>query len=505
MSGRNIRITRNDLIALFAGALAPLAFSPVAFFPLLLLSLAMLFNLWLRQNPTEAIRSGIYYGLGYFGVGVSWVYVVIHESAHTAAPIAAFLTLLFVIVLSLYLGLTGYLITKIRSRMDLKPANPWFIALIIPTVWVLIEWLRGWLFTGFPWLSLGYSHIDSVLSGWGSVLGVYGLSWFAAITAAVIILIRQGHQRHFMVWAVLLIWVSGWGLQQVQWTDAIGDELNVALVQGNVPQATKWDPEQVKNRLNRYADLTRPLFAEHQLIVWPENAITVFYHRIKDSYFKVLNEMLDKTGSALIVGIPVQKEDGSGYYTSMILPEHPQQMYHKRHLVPFGEYLPLEWLRGLIEFFDLPMSRFSAGDDEQRPLEVAGVVAAMSICYEDAFASELLTQLPQATVLINGSNNAWFGDSFAPHQHLQIARMRSLEMQRPTLRAATNGISAIIDSHGEITQRSQQFVAAVVKGKIQPRQGVTPYILFGNYLIITLMLAVLMTTVYLLQRQKSKP
>jgi apolipoprotein N-acyltransferase len=356
------------------------------------------------------------------------------------------------------------------------------------------------LLTGFPWISLGYSQIDSPLAGWAPILGVYGLSWLVALTAALLVLIRLRY-HHVITGTLLLVWISGWGLQHVQWTQPQGQEKSVALVQGNVPQATKWDPQQVRNRLQRYADLTRPLFPQHQLIVWPENSITVFYDRIKDSYFKPLVEEAKKYDSSLLIGIPIQKEDRAGYYTSMIMPTDDEQMYHKRHLVPFGEYLPLEWLRGLIRFFDLPMSRFSAGATDQKPLEIAGVTAAMSICYEDAFASELLTQLPQATILINGSNNAWFGDSFAPHQHLQIARMRSLETQRPTLRAATNGISAIINSNGEIVERSQQFVAAVVKGNIQPRQGVTPFIVMGNYLIITLLLLGLILNIYMLRRQ----
>jgi apolipoprotein N-acyltransferase len=483
------QINRTDVIAFVAGVAVPFAFAPFGYYPLLLISLAILFNYWRHQTTKQALRTGVLFGLGMFGVGVSWVFVVIHEFGHTVAALAAFMTFLFILALSVYIGVAGAIVTSLRDRLKLSPSDVWLIVIIMPAVWLIIEWVRGWLFTGFPWLSLGYSLIDSSLAGWAPVIGVYGLTWLVALTAAMLLMLRNSNNYKWIFVAVIM-WISGWGLGQKVWTQPVGESLSVALVQGNVPQSTKWNPDAIRYRLRRYAELTEPLFENNRLIIWPENSITVFYSKVKEGYFAPLVKRAQDAGSELLVGIPVLREDGYNYYTSMIVPGDDSQQYHKRHLVPFGEYLPLEWLRGLVNFFDLPMSRFSAGDYDQKPLEISGVKASVSICYEDAFATELLTQLPEATILVNGSNNAWFGDSFAPHQHLQISRMRSLETGRSTLRATTNGISAIIGSNGEVEKYSKQFETDVIEGSVQPRTGSTPYVIAGNYpiLVVTILL-----------------
>lgn len=479
--------------ALLAGALLPLAFAPFDWWPLALISPALLFGLWYGASPGRAARLGFLYGLGLFGVGVSWVFVAIHEFGNTGAVAAGLLTALFVAVLSLYPALVGYLGRRLAPA--LSPAGA--LLLLWPALWTLGEWLRGALFSGFPWLSLGYSQIDGPLAGAAPVTGVYGLSWMLAFSAGGLTYLwvgRRGWGRRLApVGLALLVWVAAGWAGQVAWTQPTGSPLTVSLVQGNQPQETKWDPQAMRRRLAIYADLTRERLGRSDLVVWPENAITMFFHQLERSYFRRLEAEAVEQGTDLLLGVPVLAEDGEHYFTGMVSLGSSRGFYFKRHLVPFGEYVPLEsLLRGLIGFFDVPMSRFIPGPPEQAPLVAAGHKAAASICYEDAFGSEFAGALGDATLLVNGSNNAWYGDSLAPHQHLQIARMRALETGRPMLRATTNGISALIDPRGRLLATSPQFQTHVLNGTVQPMTGATPYVrwrdlpaLFGMLILCT--------------------
>jgi apolipoprotein N-acyltransferase len=486
-------------LALLSGALLPLAFAPVSLYLLGLFLPALLFLLWEKSSsPLVALRHGWLFGIGMFGSGVSWVYVAIHDYGFTSAPVAALFTFLFVLIMAAYPALVGYLV--LRSRQSLNLPAPLFLAVWLPGLWVAGEWVRGWLLSGFPWLSLGYSQIDAPLSGWATVLGVYGVSLALAVSAGMLVLVVS-QRRLVMLFPFLLIWLGGWLLTQQQWTVAAGDPIRVTLVQGNLPQITKWDPAGIERRLTTYEALTLEVLDQSDMVVWPENAITVFYDDYRESYFDTLAERVRLSGSDLVLGVPLMAEDGAGYFTTLMnIGDSGRQFYKKSHLVPFGEYVPLEGLlRGLIRFFDLPMSGFSPGPADQPPLEVAGNKAAMTICYEDAFASEALRNLPQATLLINGSNNAWYGNSLAPHQHLQIARMRSLESGRPMVRATTNGISALIDPQGKLMAISPQFQTYVLQGTVQPMGGSTPYVRWGNWSVIGLII-ILMGGVWLTTR-----
>lgn len=480
------------LLLFLSGALLPLAFAPVNFYPLAFLALIPLFAAWSSGTPRAATLAGFVFGLGQFGVGVSWVYVAIHEFGHSNIVVASLLTLLFVVVLATIPAMVGYL-----ARRPLVATLPsqWLLSLLwLPAIWTLGEWFRGWFLTGFPWLSLGYSQIDSPLRGYAPILGVYGLSWFCALTAGALLLAWRQRQRAIPVVSLLLLLVWGGGalLSGVSWTEAVGKPLRVTLIQGNVPQETKWDPAAIRARLERYAGLTQQHFDDSDLIIWPENAVTVFYRDIKEAFFDGLAADARATHTDLVLGVPQHDEDGVHYYTTMMSLGSHHAFYRKRHLVPFGEYLPLEGLlRGLINFFNLPMSSFSPGSHDQPPLEVAGHKVAATVCYEDAFGSEMLEFLPEATLLVNGSNNAWYGDSLAPHQHLQISRMRALETGRPMLRATTNGISALIDSAGRIQKRSGQFRTEVIQGLVQPMRGATPYVITGNLVVIIFIIVML--------------
>lgn len=477
------------LLLLLAGALQPLAFAPFGWYPITILALLPLFGLWRDAAPRRAALYGLVYGLGMFGAGISWVYVAIHDFGHSGVLVAALLTLLFVLAASLYPALVGYL-ARLSARRWRLPVSLQLV-LWFPMAWALGEWFRGWFLTGFPWLSLGYSQIDAPLGGYAPLLGVYGVSLLCALSAG-LLLALAGPRRVLPVIALLLLWGGGYALAPLGWTAPHGEPLRVTLLQGNVPQSTKWNPAAIRLRLERYAAMTRAQLADSDLIVWPENAITVFYHRLADTYFRDLAQELRQNGTDLILGVPLLDGDGERYYTTMMSLGSHHGFYRKRHLVPFGEFLPLEGLlRGLINFFDMPMSSFSPGPRQQPLLQAAGQRIAATVCYEDAFPEEMRDFLPAATLLVNGSNNAWYGDSLAPHQHLQISRMRAREFGRPMLRATTNGISAIIDPHGRVVRASRQFDTAIVQARVQPMGGATPYSRFGNYPLLVLGLLLL--------------
>ncbi|MFO7594273.1 MAG: apolipoprotein N-acyltransferase [Pseudomonadota bacterium] len=480
------------LLVLIAGGVQPLAFAPFSLYPLAVPALLPLFYLWLESTPGRAARYGLVYGLGMFGVGISWVYVAIHDFGHSPMPVAALLTFLFVTAAALYPALMGFLARHTAIRWSISPSKQ--LLLWFPLFWTLGEWFKGWFLTGFPWLSLGYSQIDSPLGGYAPVIGVYGVGLLCAFSAGLLLLMWQ-HRLRAVAWALpllLLLWGAGWTLGQIEWTEPEGEPIRVTLIQGNVPQDTKWNPEAVRLRLDRYAELTREHLDASDLIIWPENSITVFYHQLAERYFNPLAEELQESNTDLILGVPLLDEDGVSYYTTMMSLGSHHGFYRKRHLVPFGEFLPLEGLlRGLIDFFNMPMSSFSPGPKQQPLLQAAGQKIAASVCYEDVFPSEMRDFLPEATLLVNGSNNAWYGDSPAPHQHLQISRMRALEFGRPMLRATTNGISAIIRPDGAVEKKSRQFETAIVQATVQPMQGTTPYTRFGNYPVLILIFALL--------------
>ena len=489
---------RADLLALLAGALLPLAFAPLSLFPIAVLAPALLFLLWLDVTPRRALWRGLLFGIGQFGVGVSWVYVAIHDFGHSGVPLAVLLTALFAGVLALFPMLLGFLAARFLRGPD------WLrLALLFPAAWTLVEWCRGWVLTGLPWLNLGYSQIDAPLRGLAPLAGVYGVTLGVALSAGLLALFMlAGRRTRIAVFTGLSVfWFAGVLLARIDWTEASGPPLRVSLVQGNIPQDSKWSPEQVQHTLDLYAGLTRQHW-DSRLILWPEAAVTVFHHEVANDYLPGLAREARAHGTDIVLGIPVREPGTRQYYNSLLALSDKPGFYHKRHLVPFGDYLPLEeFLRGLIRFFDLPMSGFSAGPDQQPLLQAAGQKIASAICYEDTFGEELIAALPEATLLVNATNNAWYGNSFAPHQHLEMSRLRALETGRYMLRVTTNGVSAIIDQHGKIRGRSPQFETYVLSGEAVPRSGATPYVRTGNLPVILLILGILIYGGMVVRRQ----
>lgn len=496
LSNRNLRSGWcGALLALLSGALLPFAFAPVNLFPLAIISPAVLFWLWLQASPRQAFISGYLFGVGFFAVGVSWVSVSMYRFGGMGGFLSALATILFVFFLALFPALLGWLGRRLWGNLRQGA----FVLLCLPALWVLLEWVRGWIFTGFPWLLLGYSQTDSPLSGLAAVLGVYGVSWMVAVSAGLLICVwcSRGRSRSAALIAAVLLWSGSAGLLAVNWSQDKGRLLDVSLIQGNVPQELKWRPEQRQATIDLYTDLSRQRW-ERDIIIWPETALPAFYHEAKAFLRSLSRDSQANGGATLLVGLPViPEEEKSAYYNSVVRVGEPDQFYFKSHLVPFGEYIPFKSLLGnLLDFLRVPMANFSRGAPEQDLLDVAGVKAGVSICYEDAFGEEVIRGLPEASLLINVTNDAWFGDSLAPHQHLQMARMRSLETSRPMLRATNNGVSAIIDHRGQVLSTSPQFEVAVLDGRVQPQAGATPYVFYGNWLIIPVAMLILLMCTY---------
>jgi len=500
-----------DLLALISGALLPLAFAPLNLFFLAVLSPALAFASWHGVRPRLAARRGLLFGLGLFGVGVSWVYVAVADYTpgitrltlfgYRISPEGILVAALFVLLLSVFTTLQAYFGARLQARLPRS-----LHGLVFATMWILFEWLRGWVLTGFPWLDLGYSQIKTPLAGYAPILGSYGVSMLVVLSAALLwqLVVMRDRLSRILFTAVPVVWLAGWGLQQIHWSRPAGKPVSVAVVQGNLPQLTKWDPDKILQRLQTYARLSEPYWGKRDVIVWPENALTIMWQDAPQDYRDSLEKHARDSGTDLVIGLPYGDPDGK-YYSSLLVLGKTPGVYNKRHLVPFGEYVPLaSLLRGLIQFFDLPMSGFSPGAEHQRHLEAAGQPLAPSICYEDAFGSELIDFLPQATLLINGSNNAWYGRSLAPYQHLQISSMRALETSRELIRATTTGISALVNQHGRVMAHSPEFKQYVLLGQVQPRKGATPYVRMGNWPVEGIILAALGCFVWLARRRRSQ-
>lgn len=480
-----------DISALIAGGCLPLAFSPFSFSPIAILSLAILFLLWQSCSPSRAFWRGLLYGLGLFGIGISWIYHSFYQFGGISLIGAVILTTLFVLLMALYPALLGYLINRFPIKNQVIK-----IIVILPASWTLIEWLRGWLLGGFPWLSIGYSQIDSPLNGFAPLFGIYGVSWVTVLTASFLVYSGLNRQKiGFMLLSTSILWGSGWLLNQITWTQPIAKPIKVALIQGNIPQDFKWLTLFQTPTIDRYLTLSEQ-HRDANLIIWPESAIPLFHHQVPEVLEHLQEEHLDHQID-FIIGIPVMSADEKTYFNSVMSMSAQPGFYHKRHLVPFGEYIPLQTLLGnLLRLLNVPMSEFSAGEMKQTNLHAVEQEIGISICYEDAFGELIRTSLPSATFLVNVSNDAWFGDSIAPHQHLEIARMRALESSRYLLRATNTGISAMINTQGKIISQAEQFKITTLQGVVQPHTGLTPYMRFGDYLIILLLLSLLTSSYF---------
>ncbi len=474
------------MAALAGGLLLPLGFAPFDLFPLAVLSPVLLFVLWRDAAPGRAAVRGFLYGLGMFGLGVSWVYVSLHRYGNMPAPLAGLAVLVFVAGLSLYPALLGWM----QARF-FPARGAWHAILVLPALWVLGEWIRGWFLTGFPWLNLGYSQASSPLAGYAPWLGVYGVSFFCALSAGLLAAGARQPKKIFTRWLPLLvlIWAGGWLAGNVDWVQPAGNPLQVTLVQGDVPLDNKWRPENLRAILSRYFSMSAAA-PRSDLIIWPEAAIPAYLDEIDPGDLTSLRRISHTAHVDFLIGVVERDRDRRRYYNSVVSIGPQPGIYRKRHLVPFGEYTPrIPLLSWLMQSLQIPMSDFSSGPPEQPPLVAAGQKIGVSICYEDAFGEEVIRALPAATLLVNVSEDAWFGDSFAPSQRLQMARLRALETGRPMLRAADTGPSAVIDPRGRVTAQSPPFQVYALTASVQPMRGVTPYVRYGNLPVVIFVIA----------------
>lgn len=491
---------RADLLALIAGALTPLAFAPFDFFPLALLAPAALFVLWHGTGGGRAAWLGLLFGIGMFGVGVSWVYVSLHTYGNMPAPLAALAVVLFVGALAAFPAAVGWLQAYFRV---LAPGLR--VAVVTPALWALFEWIRGWFLTGFPWLALGYSQIDTPLAGFAPWVGVYGVGAAAAASAGLLAAAWIDRRRAWRLYlpVVAALWIAGWLAASVTWVQPFGQPLRVALIQADTPLGIKWRPEYRQAIINKYVALSEQA-VRADLIVWPEAAVPDYFDRVEGTLVPRLQEIARDRGADFLIGAVERGAGRSTYYNTVYAVGHNDGRYRKRHLVPFGEFLPLPGLLGgLLHYLHIPMSNFSSGGAHQPPLHAAGHAIGVSVCYEDAFGEEIAATAPAVTLLVNVSEDSWFGRSLAPHQRLQMARMRALEAGRPMLRAANTGPSAIIDYRGVVLRRSPEFMTFVLSGTVQPTTGVTPYARYLNTPIVVLLCLIVVAALGLRMRRLS--
>ena len=458
------------LSALALGALQSFAFAPYAFAPLGILCLAGLWWLWQGATPRRAALTGFAFAAGLFLAGTYWLYMSIHVFGRAPLALALVLMAGLVVIMASQAAAWSWLMARLAPRSTLLT-----LLAVYPGGWVLMEWARGWFLSGFPWLAVGYSQLDTPLAGLAPVVGVYGISLAAAVTAGALVAAvgMRGRQRLAAIAAALVVWVAGGVLARIEWTHASAPPVSVAIVQGAISQDLKWQEANREHTLEVYRSMTVPEFGA-RLIVWPEAALPILYHEAVPFLMPLYRDAQAK-GSDLVLGLVRYDFESQQFRNGLVALGANEQWYYKRRLVPFGEFFPVphsvrEWMR----LRSLTYVDFLAGASDQGPVDAAGQRLGATICYEDAYGVEQLGVLATATLLVNVSNDAWFGDSSAPHQHLQIARMRALEAGRWLIRSTNNGISAFIDPKGRIVARSQQFAAQVLRGEVVPFSGRTP-------------------------------
>lgn len=474
-----------SLALLILGAFSVLGFAPFYFYPASIISLIGLCYFWFLSNsPKQAGVAGFIYGLGLFGVGIYWIYISLHTFGGMPSMMAGFSTFVLAAFLALFPALVGMLSKRISNN------NHHALLVAIPILWALSDWIRSWIFTGFPWLTIGYSQVPhSALAGYMPITGVYGVTFITVFIASLLAFWLA--KKPAMLWRrkaialLLLIIVTGQLLKLVEWTSPIGKPLNVSLLQGNIAQNMKWDPEVANQTLNQYLNMAEASTAK--LIIMPETALPVLSSELPPPIKSRLQQHAIHNQGDIVVGL-VELENGEYFNSAISLGSAESTVYRKSHLVPFGEFIPLKMVFGWIyrDWLNMPLSDLSRGNSHQQPMPIAGEKVAINICYEDVFGEEIIRQLPAATLLANVSNDAWYGESYAAHQHLQFSQARALETGRMMLRATNTGATAIIDHKGYVIAHAPHFTQTTLHGVAQGYTGATPYVRWGNWPLILL-------------------
>lgn len=481
------------ITSFFSGALLPLAFSPFNAYSVAFILPAILLAIWLRVNVKKAFWLGWLFGIGFFGTGASWIYISIHEFGNSNVFLATFITFIFVIWMGLYFAVFGFIFKKIFSRFsEVKQC-----LLAFPALWVLFEYLRSVLFTGFPWILLGYSQLTTPLQGLAPIIGVYGLSLVTTLIAGALVLLATKQTTFIKIISFIIIFACvglGWAFKNHAWTRPIGKPIKTSLIQGNIPFNIKWDESYVMENINVYKYLTLENLSS-ELIVWPEGAFPVYAQNAKQ-FIQQLSAVAKQHHSNIIFGVPILNENTEQYYNGLLLIGENHGEYLKKHLVPFGEYIPLKNIFGkAMHYFNIPMSGFSSGSKDQSALKINNIRIAPFICYEIAFPNEVLDAAEHSELLMTLSDDSWFGKSIALAQHLQMAQMRSLETGRAQLLSTNTGITAFISPFGKIEMGAPIDQRVVLTHNIQPMIGKTPLMRWHYYPVMGLVVVMLLLLV----------
>ncbi|WNC71080.1 apolipoprotein N-acyltransferase [Thalassotalea psychrophila] len=505
LNGRtfNILTIKNPTLALLfsfiSGCSLVFAFAPFSFWPITFAAIVF----WLAQlsnkSSKQAFKQGLSFGFGYFAAGISWVHVSIEKFGGMPLIASLLLMLLLCAYLALYPALAAWLSAKLSKD---KQVNLYYL----PFVWLFSEYLRSVMLTGFPWLSLGYSQIDSPFSSLAPVVGEVGITFFIILfCVAIAQIINQHHQRmNSAIIVVTMMLITSISL--LNFVEKTGKTTNVALVQGNIKQELRWDKKAEENIIHSYIESSKPLYKNNDLVIWPEAAIPRIEPLAQD-YLTEINIQVAEQQSSLITGLINYDIDSRIFFNRLVVLGKKQQdnlngtyyygnsnHYNKHHLLPIGEFVPFaDFLRPIAPFFNLPMSSFSRGDYVQPNLVANGINLAPLICFEIAFPQQLAANIRSHTdMILTVSNDAWFGASHGPDQHLEIARMRALEFGKPMLRATNNGLTAVIDHKGKIIAEIPQFTESVLQTTVELVNGDTPYSIWGRYFDKFLMLLFIM-------------
>ena len=501
------------LALLLSGALQTFSLAPYGVWLLGPLSITLILLATRALNAQTSSFKGFFYGwifgLGLFGSGASWVYVSINTYGYAPPILAGSLTLLFVAGLALFPALSFFIYGRLKTSS--KTGN----ALLFAACWVLGDLFRTYFLTGFPWLFLGYSHLSSPLAGWIPVLGVYGLTAITVVSGISLYFIaslllkalpqvvkakgnklrsKSNLRSHyhpkktaFKLGFIILtsgFWLSGSHLSKLVWTTQLDEQLSVAIIQTNIPQDEKWKPAQRIKTLKLLEEMTDESWSK-DIILWPETAVPLLHDRALP-FLDRISQHAKIHNSNIISGIPFRKinkqTNEQTLHNSIVSIGQGEGIYHKQKLVPFGEYVPLQdLLRGLIAFFDLPMSDFRTGSKDQLPLGSFDYNVAPFICYEVVYPDFVRNNVKGSEFLLTISNDSWFGASIGPLQHLEMAQMRAAENGRYMVRGTNNGISAVIDQKGRIVSQSEQFVKTTLNSKIHLFEGETPFMKYGSW------------------------
>ena len=479
-------MNRHHLLSFFTGFLFLLAFAPFGVSILAAVSIGYLFTICLTQPPKIVAQCFFCFGLALFGSGLYWLYISIHTVSGGPIWLAILLIAILSVFMALYYALAGYLISLSYTKFQ---SQSWTLLIVAPAMWSLIEWFRGWFLSGFPWFSVGYSQTNTYLSNWAPIGGVYMVSWICGICAGLLALIYLGNrqQSYKGVGALIIIIIVSFFLGTFSWTQSTGEKLTVSLVQGGIQQERKWLPNEFRKTLDLYKSSLKAS-KKSDLVVWPEVAIPSIATNLKpylDELKKVVN---DSQIQLLLFGILTSNEASGEIRNSMMAIGSSDVIYHKKHLLPFGEYFPVpDLIRSWLQSMGLPNRDIQRGNTIQDMPQLSNILIAPSICYEDIFGSELLGYFPEANLLVNITNNAWFGKSFASEQHFQMSIMRAIESGRYLLRATNTGVTAIVEPDGTV-ERAQSFKYSILSGTIEPMIGNTPYTKYGNSLIVILLI-----------------